>query len=216
MRSTLYDSGAIDVQFIHIFFVDTRLKSIKIDDSIIKHSESRLKSKQPLYSHYIIHIYNTRLSRTKRREKPANPADSMPFEVPFSEYNHDSLAIWIDYAKRLNHRLIEITDGSPVEFVDGLCRQFMSDLDVEPLKALSKKCNDILNAINLCQKKVRQLAGVGSQLDSIVETSHSLQKIIGWIEEIKGVIIIDESCVFNIYADNQFTFQEVLPTYINS
>ena len=105
--------------------------------------------------------------------------------------------------------MVKITEDSPAKFVDRICREFMYTLDAEPLKALSKKCSDILTSINHCHSKVLQLAGVGSQLESINETIQSVRKLIGWIDEIECVIIIDQRDVFRMYADNQFMFQEV-------
>ena len=105
--------------------------------------------------------------------------------------------------------MVKITEDSPAAFVDKMCRQFMYSLDDEPLKALSKKCSAILASINHCHNKVLQLAGVGSQLESINETIQSVRKLIGWIDEIECVIIIDQRDVFRMYADNQFMFQEM-------
>ncbi|KJA17057.1 hypothetical protein HYPSUDRAFT_206513 [Hypholoma sublateritium FD-334 SS-4] len=169
---------------------------------------SRAKSKR-YYEKKRVEINNRRRKTYKQKNvKQSKNKESCPQGEAEASEKSDPLAIRVEYSERLNRQLIKITNGSAAEFVDELCRQFMYNLNSEPLDTLTKKLDNILTSMNKCHDEVLQLVGVGSQLDSISKTIQSLRQLISWVDEIACVILVDQRDVFKMYAEKHFMFQD--------
>ncbi|KJA24434.1 hypothetical protein HYPSUDRAFT_200647 [Hypholoma sublateritium FD-334 SS-4] len=119
----------------------------------------------------------------------------------------DPLATWVEHAKRLARRLHTVTNGPPAIFVDHLCRQFIISNETEPLNTSIEHLGSVLKSVSQCHDKVLQLSGVGPELASVTAIMKDVRMIIGWIDEILCVYLVDKNGVSTMYSDKRFMFQ---------
>lgn len=104
-------------------------------------------------------------------------------------------------------RLRGMTNGQPTAFVDGLCCQYMLDLDSEPLDTAIGRLGVVLESLGRCQNEVLQLAGVSEHLEIVNTILKEVRVLIGWLDEILCIAMVDKKDIVTMYTDKGFMFQ---------
>ncbi len=119
----------------------------------------------------------------------------------------DPLATWMEHTDRLARRLSGITNGQSAVLVDSLCRQYMLDFDSEPLDTTLCRLGRILESLSRCQNEVLQLAGVGHHLEAVNVSLKEVRVLIGWIDDILCVAMVEKNDVIKMHGEKGFMFQ---------
>jgi hypothetical protein len=91
---------------------------------------------------------------------------------------------WVEHAKRIRTRLIDIMTPTPCRFLHDRCTDFLHSRRLNALRKTRAKVYSLVRSAWRCKHLVINKIGLGPELDEVSDIQESVNLISSWLDEI--------------------------------